>query len=86
MANYEVMKVNQFDVRTALTQALVDTTGVRLTRLGQVETIYHNKTIFVTFTLFDKPLFYGKDTVEAEPSLQGNLRSRFIDSVFCCCI
>ena len=65
------MKQNQFDVKTALTQALLDTTGVRLTRLGTIETIYHNKTIFVTFTLFDKPLFYGKNNVVVEPTLAG---------------
>lgn len=69
--NYEVMKKNQFDVKTALTQALVDVTGVRLTRFGGIETIYHNKTIFVTFTLFDRPAFYGKDNVEKEPTLTG---------------
>jgi len=67
------MKQNQFDVKTALTQALLDTTGVRLTRLGTIETIYHNKTIFVTFTLFDKPLFYGKNNVVVEPTLAGML-------------
>lgn len=60
------MKNDQTAFRTALMEALLGTTQVNLLRIGGVETEFHNRTIFITFSLFDRPIFYGKDNVEEE--------------------
>ncbi len=73
------MKRDQLVVRLLLTQAILQTTSVRLPRIGELETEFHNKTIFVTFTLFDKPNFYG-DGVDgsAEIDLTGKALLQFL--------
>ncbi len=73
------MKRDQPVVRLLLAQALLSVTTVRTPRIGQLETDFNNYTIFVTFTLFDKPNFYGDS---ANPNNEIDLIGLYILIVF----
>lgn len=78
---YTYMVILQQQFKTALTNKILETTGLSVVRLGHMDAVFANQTVFVTFSLFDRPSFYGYEGVseisltDAEEKLQSSIKA-----------
>ncbi len=71
------MKLNQGAVRESLLNSITAVAKVGFFRVIALETVYDKGTVFVTFTLLDKPLFYGPGVKPDENDLDSKLNLCF---------
>ena len=64
------MKANQEIFKDVLMVNIQDTANISLTRIGRLGALFHDKKIFISLTLFERPAQYGPVT---KPPVENNL-------------
>lgn len=68
--NYEVMKYNEAEFRDGVISSIHHWTNLHLIRINRLHAYFQNKTVYVSFTLFEKSRLNGNPAEAAdEPSL-----------------
>jgi hypothetical protein len=64
------MKANQEIFKDVLMVNIQDAANISLTRIGRLGALFHDKKIFISMTLFERPAKYGPVT---KPPVENNL-------------
>ena len=80
------MKANQEIFKDVLMVNIQDTANISLTRIGRLGALFHDKKIFISLTLFERPAQYGPVTKQpVENNLLGayeSLKKAIINNSF----
>jgi len=72
---FDLIRDNDIFFKYGVTNAILFNTQISLIRLSRVETVYDSGIVYVTFTMFDTPSFYGVNNPKPEKSLDEAYKS-----------